>query len=140
MSSREYSSASEGTPESVHHDDQGREFNGRITTIAADSLTVTPDRAPRVVVPFAQIVKIDRPQDILANGALIGFGGGAALGFGLLAADDAKSCDPATFFDCSDPTGAGYIAVTLVVGALGTAVGVAFDAMIHRDRGIYRRG
>jgi ribosome maturation factor RimP len=39
-------------------DDQGREVNGRITTIAGDTLTLTPDRAPRVVVPYAQIVRI----------------------------------------------------------------------------------
>jgi hypothetical protein len=121
-------------------DDQGREFNGRITTITADTLTVTPDRAPRVVVPYAQIIRIDRPHDTLANGALIGFGIGAALGFGGMAAEDARSCNPAAFLDCSNPTGVGYIAGTLVVGALGTAVGVGVDALIHRDRGIYRRG
>jgi hypothetical protein len=121
-------------------DDQGREVNGRITTIAADALTVTPDRAPRVVVPYAQIVRIDRPHDTLANGALIGFGFGAALGFAGMAAEDHRSCNPAAFLDCSNPTGAGYIASTLVVGALGSAVGVGVDALIRRDRGIYRRG
>jgi hypothetical protein len=124
-------------------DDQGREVNGRITTIAGDTLTLAPDRAPGVVVPYAQIVRIDRPHDTLANGALIGFGVGAALGFGLMAAEDLESCepDPEFFFSsCSDPTAVGYVASTLVGGALGTAVGVAFDAMIRRDRGIYRRG
>jgi hypothetical protein len=121
-------------------DDQGRELNGRITTLAADTLTVTPDRAPRVMVPYTQIVRIDRPHDTLANGALIGFGTGAALGFAAIAADDARSCDPAAFFDCSDPSGAGYMVGTLLAGALGTAVGVGVDALIHRDRGIYRRG
>jgi hypothetical protein len=121
-------------------DDQGREVNGSITTIAADALTVTSNRAPRVVVPYAQIVRIDRPHDTLANGALIGFGVGAALGFGLTAAEDLKSCEPDFWSFCSDPTAVGYVASTLVGGALGTAVGVAFDAMIRRDRGIYRRG
>jgi hypothetical protein len=124
-------------------DDQGREVNGRINTIAADALTITPDRAPYVVVPYARIVRIDRPHDTLANGALIGFGVGAALGFGLMVAEDLKSCepDPEFFFSsCSDATAVGYGASTLVGGALGTAVGVAFDAMIRRDRGIYRRG
>jgi hypothetical protein len=121
-------------------DDQGREVNGRITTIAADALTITPDRAPRVVVPYGQIVRIDRPHDTLANGALIGLGFGAALGFAGMAADDHKSCDPGAFLDCSDTTGVGYIAGTLFVGALGSAVGVGVDVLIRRDRGIYRRG
>jgi hypothetical protein len=123
-------------------DDQGREVTGRITTIAADALTITPDRAPRVVVPYGQIVRIDRPHDTLANGALIGFGFGAALGFAGIAADDHRSCTPGMGFvdDCSDPTGAGYIVGTLVFGALGSAVGVGVDALIRRDRGIYRRG
>ena len=123
-------------------DDQGYEFNGRITAITADALTVTSKEAPPMVVPYAQIVRIDRPHDTLANGALIGFGVGAALGFGLMAAEDLESCEPdfGWFSDCSDPTAVGYVASTLVGGALGTAVGVAFDAMIRRDRGIYRRG
>ena len=131
--------ASEGTAEGVHHRRPGTgRSTGRITTIAGDTLTLTPDRAPDVVVPYAQIVRIDRPHDTLANGALIGFGVGAALGFGLMAAEDLESCEPDfEFFEQpSGPTAVGYVASTLVGGALGTAVGVAFDAIIRRDRGI----
>jgi hypothetical protein len=121
-------------------DDQGREVNGMIITIAADTLTLTRDKAPYVVVPYAQIARIDRPHDTLANGALIGFGVGAALGFGLIAADDLESCENPDWWGCSDPTGVSYVASTLLGGALGTAVGVGVDALIRRDRGIYRRG
>jgi hypothetical protein len=125
-------------------DDRGYEFNGRITTIAADALTVTPDEPPRVVVPYAQIVSIDRPHDTLNNGALIGLAFGAALGFGAMAAEAHRSCTPDSGpfgdDDCSDPTGAGYIGGALLIGGLGSAVGVGVDALIRRDRGIYRRG
>jgi hypothetical protein len=125
-------------------DDQGREVTGRITTIAADALTITPDRAPRVVVPYGQIVRIDRPHDTLDNGALIGLAFGAALAFVAMADEAHRSCTPDMGpwgdDDCSDPTGAGYIGGALFAGGLGLAVGVGVDALIRRDRGIYRRG
>jgi hypothetical protein len=126
---------------SITDDRDGRSTAG-ITTIAGDTLTLTPDRAPRVVVPYAQIVRIDRPHDTLATGALIGLGFGAALGFGAIAYEAHKPRTPnsSIFGDCSGTTGVSYIAGTLLAGALGSAVGVVVDAMIRRDRRIYRCG
>jgi hypothetical protein len=125
-------------------DDQGYEFNGRITAITADALTVTSKEAPPMVVPYAQIVRIDRPHDTLDNGALIGLAFGAALAFVAMADEAHRSCTPDMGpwgdDDCSDPTGAGYIGGALFAGGLGLAVGVGVDALIRRDRGIYRRG
>jgi hypothetical protein len=60
-------------------DDQGQEIKGRISTMTADGLTILVDGGSADV-PYDRIVRIDRPNDSLANGALIGLGVGAALG------------------------------------------------------------
>jgi hypothetical protein len=60
-------------------DDQGQEFKGRIGTMAADGLSMLVD-GKSVDLAYDRIVRIDRPNDSLANGALIGLGVGAALG------------------------------------------------------------
>jgi hypothetical protein len=119
-------------------DDQGQEFKGRIGTMAADGLSMLVD-GNSVDVAYDRIVRIDRPNDSLANGALIGFGVGAALGLTAIATKDHSNCDP-VLFDCTEPSAGGYVAGTLLVGGLGTAVGVGIDALIRRDRAIYRRG
>jgi hypothetical protein len=120
-------------------DDQGQEFKGRISTLSTDGLRILVD-GKSADVPYDRIVRIDRPNDSLANGALIGFGVGAALGLTAIAYEDQRDCDPLAAFDCSDPTAGGYAAGTLLLGGLGTAVGVGIDALIHRHREIYRRG
>jgi hypothetical protein len=113
-------------------DDQGQEFKGRIGALAADRLRMLVD-GKSVDVAYDRIVRIDRPHDSLANGALIGFGVGAALGLAAMAAED--GCEA-----CLEPGADSYVAGMLLVGGLGTAVGVGIDALIHRDREIYRRG
>jgi hypothetical protein len=120
-------------------DDQGREFNGRIATMAASGLTLVSHGAP-IALPYAGIVRIDRPQDTLAKGALIGLVAGAGLGIAALAADDYADCDPTVIFACSNPSAGGYFAAGAIMGGLGAAVGAGVDALIHRDRNIYRRG
>jgi hypothetical protein len=120
-------------------DDQGRELAGRLDGIGADSLRLLVRDQPTDV-KFADIVRIDRPPDTLANGAAIGFGVGAALGLTALALEDARACDPGAWFDCSDPSLASYVVVPLITGGLGTAIGVGIDALVRRDRSIYRRG
>jgi hypothetical protein len=120
-------------------DDQGREFAGKIAEIGADTLRLLVGTQPTAV-RFASIVRIDRPHDTLANGALIGLGVGAAFGLTAVALEDARECNPAAFFDCSDPSLAGYVIIPLMTGGLGSAIGVGIDALIRRDRTIYRRG
>jgi len=119
-------------------DDQDRESNGRIGIMTTSGLTVL-SRGTSVVLPYAGIVRIDRPHDTLANGALIGFAVGAALGMAVIAADDSGRCDPAIFI-CPHPGPVNYLGGAAIVGGLGAAVGVGVDALIHRDRNIYRRG
>ena len=117
-------------------DDRGQEFNGRIGTLATDGVRMLVD-GKSVDVAYDRIVRIDHPSDSLANGALIGFGVGAALGLTAMAAT--SGCDTAVY-GCSELNAGGYVAGTLLYGGLGTAVGVGIDALIHRDREIYRRG
>ena len=64
-------------------DDQGREWQGRIEALAPDNLVLLTKDRQRRDVPYAAILRIDRPNDTLANGARIGFASGAA--FGMLA-------------------------------------------------------
>jgi len=90
-------------------------------------------------VPFARIVRIDRPGDSLANGALIGFGVGTALGLAAMAVDNRTDCAQVELY-CFNLTAGEYVTATLILGGLGTAVGVGIDALIRRDREIYRRG
>jgi hypothetical protein len=120
-------------------DESGQVFNGTIGAITADGLSIQAD-GKSADVRFDRIVRIDRPNDGLANGALIGLGTGAAIGLAALAAEDHRDCDPMAFYDCSDPAAGGYVAVTLLGAGLGTAIGVGVDALIHHKREIYRRG
>jgi len=118
-------------------DDGGQEVHGRIGEMTADALTVL-DEGKRADVPYDRIVTIDRPDDSLANGALIGLGVGTGLGLVAILSEDDSQCTPDGFF-CDTPDRA-YVAGVLVLGGLGAAVGVGIDALIHRNRAIYRRG
>lgn len=121
--------------------DSGSELNGRISDVSSDGLSIQAD-GERTSVPFARIIRIDRPRDTLSNGALIGLGAGALFAV-VSMAGEAASCDPQEiggFFGCSNPGAGGYAAGALIGGGLGAALGVGIDALIRRDREIYRRG
>ena len=115
-------------------DDQGREWQGRIEALAADNLVLlTKDRRPRDV-PYAAIVRIDRPHDTLASGAMIGFLSGAALGLLAVVAEANANC-----WGCFDPTAAAYVLVPASVGGGGAGIGIAIDALVRRDPTLFRR-
>jgi hypothetical protein len=52
---------------------------------------------------------------------------------------DSSDCDPAAFF-WGDPDAGNYLAVSLIMGGLGAAIGTGIDALIGGDRTIYQRG
>jgi hypothetical protein len=116
-------------------DDQGRKVTGRIETVGLDSVRILAD-GQATDVDYGQILRIDRPPDTLANGALIGLGVGAGFGLISLVAEHA-GCDPQAFLGCPDPRA--YLVIPLITGGLGSAIGVGIDALIRRDREIYRR-
>ena len=119
-------------------DDQGLEVEGRISALTADGLTMLVN-GKTAVVPYDRIVRIDRPNDSLANGALIGLGVGAGLGLAAIATEEKRQCFPEDIY-CGETATGVYVAVPLLFAGLGTAVGVGIDALIHRNREIYRRG
>ena len=121
-------------------DDRGREWQGRIEALAPDNLVLlTKDRLRRDV-PYAAILRIDRPPDTLANGALIGFVSGAVYGLLAVIAEENADCEPGGFFSCGDPTAAAYVVIPPVLGAVGAGIGVAIDALVRRDPTLFRRG
>jgi hypothetical protein len=122
-------------------DDQGREWHGLIEALAPDHLVLllTKDRQRRDI-PYAVIIRIDRPPDTLGNGALIGFVSGAVYGMLAVIAEENADCESAAFFSCGDPTAAAYFVVPPITGAIGAGVGVAIDALIRRDPTLFRRG
>ena len=120
-------------------DDGGEVFDGRISAITPDGLRMQAD-GKSAEVRFDRIVRIDRPNDGLANGALIGLGVGAALGLAMIAADDHNDCDSSPYFGgCPDYATGGYVTGALIGAGLGTAIGVGVNALIHHKREIYRR-
>jgi hypothetical protein len=121
-------------------DDQGREWQGRIDAFAPDELVLLTKDRQRHDVRYSAIVRIDRPHDTLANGALIGLVSGAIYGLVAVAAEDNSDCEPAGFFSCGDPGAAMYVLVPGILGGLGSAIGVGIDALIRRDPTLFRRG
>jgi hypothetical protein len=120
-------------------DDQGQQFDGTIRVLAPAGLNLLVD-GKTVDIPYDRIVRVDRPNDSLANGALIGLGSGAALGLvGVYTSFDHGECSPVDE-SCGNAQTADYVGGALLMGGLGTAVGVGIDALIHRNREIYRRG
>ena len=120
-------------------DDQGREWQGRIEGLAPDNLVLLTKDRQRRDVPYAAILRIDRPHDTLANGALIGFVSGAVYGVVALVAEENPDCEPGGFF-CDDPSAAMYGVIPPVLGAIGAGIGVGIDALIRRDPTLFRRG
>ncbi len=115
-------------------DDQGREIKGKVSLMSVATVRLVRD-GKTTEIPFDRITQISRPPDSLANGALIGLAGGAA--YGLLGSTVGTSdCD----YDGPCYNEAGYIiGATLVFGAIGAGIGVGVDALIRRNRVIYRR-
>ena len=70
-----------------------------------------------------------------------GFVAGAALGaLAMVSYSEPEGCQVVREFGCGEPSAGGIIAGTLLLGGLGTAVGVGIDALIRRDAKIYQRG
>ena len=121
-------------------DDQGREWQGRIEALAPDNLVLLTKDRQRRDVPYVAILRIDRPHDTLANGALIGFLSGAVYGLLAVVAEENADCEPGAFFSCGDPTAAAYVLIPAILGGIGSGIGVGIDALIRRDPALFRRG
>jgi hypothetical protein len=120
-------------------DEQGREWPGRIDAFAPDKVVLLMKGGQRHDFPYGEILRIERPRDTLANGALIGFVSGAAYGLVAVVVEENASCEPEGFFSCGDPTATAYVLVPAILGGLGAGIGVGIDALIHRDATLFRR-
>lgn len=113
-------------------DDRGRELKGRVGELSADSLVLIVDR-DRTDLPYERIVRIDRRRDGVLNGVLIGFGVGAGLGLvGALASTGDSG------WGSPDPAEVALIAPP-ILGGIGAGIGLAVDALIGREKNLYRR-
>ena len=121
-------------------DDQGREWHGRIDAFAADNLVLLMKDRQRREVSYTAILRIDRPHDSLANGALIGFVSGAVFGLLAVAAEENADCEPGGFWSCGNPTAGAYVVVPAIFGGIGAGIGVGIDAIVRRDPTLFRRG
>ena len=120
-------------------DEQGREWQGHIDALAADKLVLLMKSGQRHDFPYGAILRIERPRDTLANGALIEFASGAAYGLVAVVVEENANCEPDGFFSCGDPTGTAYVLVPAILGGLGAGIGVGIDALIRRDATLFRR-
>jgi hypothetical protein len=115
-------------------DDQGREIKGRVGVMSVGTVRLVRD-GKTTEIPFDRITQISRPPDSLANGALIGLAAGAA--YGLLGSTVGTSdCD---YYGPCYNEAAFVIGSTLAFGGIGAGIGVGVDALIRRNRVIYRR-
>jgi len=117
----------------------GQELKGRVVARGPHGLTVA-NRGERTDVAYEQITRIDRQADSLLNGVLTGLGIGVGLGVIAELNENAYSHDPfcgmGFFDDCSDDSSGGYL---VVWSGSGMLIGAGIDALIHRQRTIYRR-
>jgi hypothetical protein len=109
-------------------DFSGNQTRGRISVVSPSLLRLVVDGTPREFSP-ADVLEIrQRRGDSLGNGAIIGLIAGAAFGSVgalIICAEEADCAGAAT-------------AAVLAYGAIGAGMGVGVDALIRRERTIYR--
>jgi hypothetical protein len=120
-------------------DESGRTITARVAAISDGGLTLLKDGA-RTDIPYAAIVKIDRPRDPLWDGALGGFAIAAGIGLIGLAAeeDNTRSCQPTNWF-CGASFGPPASIVVLMLGGIGAGIGVSVDALVGGKKTLYER-
>jgi len=113
-------------------DATGHEIKGRVTAISDTSLTLAVDGTSRSFAA-ADVSRVDRRRrDSTKNGALIGAGTGALVGFGVGRAADSPSC-PRPGIECGQGSALGAI-----TGALwGAAGGWIADTLIRSREILY---
>jgi len=114
-------------------------IRGRVVLIGYEGLVL--DAGPtRLVVPLADVQRIERRKDRFWNGALIGYGVGFAAGAAMVLATPCKP-NPTGFIDlCFDGPefAAGFGA--LITGPVGFAIGGIADAIKRKPRVVFDRG
>jgi hypothetical protein len=108
-------------------DASGNQTTGRISALSSSSLRLLVRGVPREFQP-SEILEIrQRRADSLVNGAIIGAIAGA--GFGTIGA---------IIFCLEEPCGASAVGIVGAYAAMGTGIAVGIDALIIRQKTIYR--
>jgi hypothetical protein len=114
-------------------------IRGRVVHVGYEGLVL--DVGPtRLVVPLADVQRVERRKDRFWNGALIGYGVGFATGAAMVLANPCKP-DPTAFIDlCFDGPefAAGFGG--LITGPVGFAIGGITDAIRRKPRVVFDRG
>ncbi len=107
-------------------DDRGARIRGRLIDTTATDLILQTDQRSRLAVPASGVREILRRGDSLNNGVLIGLGIGATIGLvGGLTVWDERTGNPPTSY-------------VLMFSGLFAGLGAVVDAVIQRDRVVFR--
>lgn len=115
-------------------DDSGATVKGRLVQ-ASGTVLVLRGRAGDLQLDASDVQRIERPRDTFWNGALIGSAVGFAAGALVAATDDCRGAGIGPCF--SDTEGVFYVGG--IMALMGLGVGVAVDAMVHRERVVFVR-
>ncbi len=114
-------------------------IRGRVVLVGYEGL-VLDDGPTRLVVPLADVQRVERRKDRFWNGALIGYGVGFATGALMVLADPCRP-DPGAFIDpCLDGPELATAFGGLITGPVGFATGGITDAIKRKPRVIFDRG
>jgi hypothetical protein len=114
-------------------------IRGRVVLVGYEGL-VLDDGPTRLVVPLADVQRVERRKDRFWNGALIGYGVGFATGAVMVLANPCKH-DPNAVLDlCLDGPEFAAAIGAVITGPLGFAIGGITDAIRRKPHVVYDRG
>jgi hypothetical protein len=114
-------------------------IRGRVVLVGYEGL-VLDDGPTRLVVPLADVQRVERRKDRFWNGALVGYGVGFAAGAAMVLATPCRR-DPDAFIDlCFDGPEFAAAFGGLITGPVGFAIGGITDAIRTKPRVVYDRG
>jgi hypothetical protein len=118
-------------------DSMGRKAEGSILTLSASTLVLLAEGRRRELKEHEVASISQRRPDSLKNGAWWGLGAGAASGFVLSGLGSATA---SIWEGPGASASAGHVLTgTVLMAGIGTAIGMAVDAVIKSDRLIYSR-
>jgi hypothetical protein len=114
-------------------------IRGRVVLVGYEGL-VLDDGPTRLVVPLADVERVERRKDRFWNGALIGYAVGFATGAAMVLATPCRH-DPNAFMDlCLDGPEFATAFGGLITGPVGFAIGGITDAIKTKPRVVFNRG
>ena len=101
-------------------DAQGREVKGRIESLGPDALTLKGGHGRTFAAGDVRFIT-ERGRDSLKNGAIIGAVPGVVMGLAMAGLDENNSAGD-------------FVAIAVMFGGLGAAIGVGFDALVPGEK------